>query len=97
VQYGSGVPSPAVAAQQAQNDPKTAAAVMQAHPFEVEQIAMRFRVPRATAAMMLLAQMQGQPMPAMAQGGYADAGSPVGQENCEADIEAETVTRSKRR
>jgi hypothetical protein len=50
---------------------------MQAHPFEVDEIAMRFRVPRATAAMMLLAQMQGQPMPAMAQGGPADAGSPV--------------------
>ena len=37
--YGSGVPSPALAAQQAQNDPATAMAVMQAHPFEVEQIA----------------------------------------------------------
>jgi hypothetical protein len=53
--YGSGVPSPALAAQQAQNDPATAMAVMQAHPFEVEQIAMQFKVPRATAAMMLLA------------------------------------------
>jgi hypothetical protein len=63
-----------VAAQQAQNDPQTAAAVM---PFEVEQIAMRLRVPRATAAMMLLAQMQGEPMPAMAQGGNPEPGSPV--------------------
>jgi hypothetical protein len=50
---------------------------MQAHPFEVEQIAMRFRVPRAPAAMMLLAQMTAQPMTARAQGGDAPAGSPV--------------------
>jgi hypothetical protein len=75
--YGSGVPSPALAAQQAQNDPATAMAVMQAHPFEVEQIAMQFKVPRATAAMILLAQMQGEPMRAMAQGGFPNAGEPV--------------------
>jgi hypothetical protein len=77
VQYGSGVPSPAAAAEQARNDPQTAAAVMRTHPFEVEQIAMRFCVSRATAAMMLLAQMSAQPMPAMAQGGQPEPGSPV--------------------
>jgi hypothetical protein len=76
-QYGSGVPSPAVAAQQARNDSATATSVMRAHPFEVEEIAVRFRVSRAAAAMMLLASMQGQPMRAMAQGGFPNAGEPV--------------------
>jgi hypothetical protein len=50
---------------------------MQAHPFEVEQIVMKFKVSRAAAAMMLLAQMESQPMPAMAEGGLVSAGSPV--------------------
>jgi hypothetical protein len=37
-------------------DERERAAIIQAHPAEVEQIAMRFRVSRATAEMLFLAQ-----------------------------------------